>query len=48
VAAAQFLRPAPADYAPPGWTPTAQQRSNPTTELTLNDALRTPHWYCSG
>ena len=25
VAAAQFLRPAPADYAPPGWTPVAQQ-----------------------
>jgi OFA family oxalate/formate antiporter-like MFS transporter len=45
VAAAQFLRPAPADYAPPGWTPTAQQRSIPATELTLSAALRTPHWY---
>jgi len=44
VAAAQFLRPAPADYAPPGWTPVMQQTSS-STEMTLGEALRTPHWY---
>jgi MFS transporter, OFA family, oxalate/formate antiporter len=45
VAAAQFLRPAPDNYAPPGWTPAAQQTLTTGAELTLADALRTPHWY---
>ena len=44
VAAAQFLRPAPADYAPPGWTPVAQRTSR-STQMSLSEALRTPHWY---
>jgi OFA family oxalate/formate antiporter-like MFS transporter len=43
VAAAQVLR--PADYAPPGWTPVAQRTSGFATEMTLSEALRTPHWY---
>jgi OFA family oxalate/formate antiporter-like MFS transporter len=44
VSAAQFLAPAPAGYAPPGWTPPAPAESigMPTT---LAHALRTPHWY---
>jgi len=45
VAAAQVLRPAPADYAPPGWTPAVQQASGFAAETTLGEALRTPHWY---
>jgi OFA family oxalate/formate antiporter-like MFS transporter len=45
VAAAQCLRPAPADYAPPGWTPVVQQASGFAAETTLGEALRTPHWY---
>jgi OFA family oxalate/formate antiporter-like MFS transporter len=45
VAAAQVLRPAPSDYAPPGWTPAVQQASGFAAETTLRDALRTPHWY---
>jgi MFS transporter, OFA family, oxalate/formate antiporter len=45
VAAAQFLRSAPADYAPPGWTPAASPKATSGAELTLRDALRTPHWY---
>ena len=45
VAAAQVLRPAPADYAPPGWTPVVQQASGFAAETTLGEALRTPHWY---
>jgi OFA family oxalate/formate antiporter-like MFS transporter len=44
VAAAQLLRPAPADYAPPGWTPVVQT-SGFAAETTLREALRTPHWY---
>jgi OFA family oxalate/formate antiporter-like MFS transporter len=45
VVAAQFLRPAPVDYAPPGWTPVERQTLRSASELTLSEALRTPHWY---
>jgi OFA family oxalate/formate antiporter-like MFS transporter len=45
VAAAQVLRPAPADYAPPGWAPVTPQASGFAAETTLREALRTPHWY---
>jgi OFA family oxalate/formate antiporter-like MFS transporter len=45
VLAAQFLRPAPENYVPPGWTPAATQTPSAGAELTLADALRTPHWY---
>jgi OFA family oxalate/formate antiporter-like MFS transporter len=45
VAAARFLRPAPANYAPPGWTPVARQALTSGAQLTLRQALRTPHWY---
>ena len=45
VAAAQFLRTAPDDYAPPGWRPATQQAARSAAELTLSEALRTPHWY---
>jgi MFS transporter, OFA family, oxalate/formate antiporter len=45
VLAAQFLRPPPPDYAPPGWTPAAAPTPDSGAELTLRDALRTPHWY---
>ena len=45
VAAAQFLRSAPDNYAPPGWTPASQQTLTTGAELTLAEALRTPHWY---
>ena len=45
VAAAQFLRSAPDHYAPPGWTPASQRTQTTGTELTLAEALRTPHWY---
>lgn len=45
VAAAQFLRAAPDNYAPPGWTPAAQATSGSGAELTLGEALHTPHWY---
>jgi OFA family oxalate/formate antiporter-like MFS transporter len=45
VAAAQFMRSAPDNYAPPGWTPPAQAVSAPVVDVTLSEALRTPHWY---
>jgi MFS transporter, OFA family, oxalate/formate antiporter len=45
VAAAQFLRPAPDNYTPPGWSPAGQQTAGQGTELTLGEALCTPHWY---
>jgi OFA family oxalate/formate antiporter-like MFS transporter len=45
VVAAQFLRPAPDNYAPPGWTPVAQDTLRSGVELRLAEALRTPHWY---
>src|SRR5262249_19712203 len=44
VAAAQFLRTAPENYAPPGWTPPEPTLTS-GVEMTLRDALRTPHWY---
>jgi MFS transporter, OFA family, oxalate/formate antiporter len=43
VAAAQFLRRAPDDYAPPAWTP--QPPSAAGADPTLVDALRRPHWH---
>jgi len=45
VAAAQFLRRAPDDYAPPGWTPQQQPAPAAGTDPTLADALRTPYWH---
>jgi OFA family oxalate/formate antiporter-like MFS transporter len=46
VGAAQFYRVAPEGYAPPGWTPTSQQKSNRAThDYTLGEALRSPKWY---
>jgi MFS transporter, OFA family, oxalate/formate antiporter len=45
VAAAQFLRSAPDNYAPPGWKPPVPQATGAGAELTLGEALRTPHWY---
>jgi OFA family oxalate/formate antiporter-like MFS transporter len=45
VTAAQFMRPAPDNYAPPGCTPPAQAASKSSAEVTLGEALRTPHWY---
>jgi OFA family oxalate/formate antiporter-like MFS transporter len=44
VAAASFLRSAPENYAPPGWTPTTLA-ANSDRASTLTEALRTPHWY---
>ena len=46
VAAAQFLRTAPENYAPPGWTPAASAAAQrgPGRSRSLA-ALRTPHWY---
>jgi OFA family oxalate/formate antiporter-like MFS transporter len=43
--AAQFMRHAPESYAPPGWTPPARQARRSDQDMTLIDALRTPHWY---
>ena len=48
VLAAQFLRPAPENDVPPGWAPTAVRTQGPVVELTLTEALRTPHWYRCG
>jgi len=46
VLAAQTYRPAPEGYAPPGWTPSAQQTAaRATHDYTLREALRTPRWY---
>jgi OFA family oxalate/formate antiporter-like MFS transporter len=45
VAAAQFLRPAPDNFAPRGWTPTAQPGQPAGRTVSLEQALRTPHWY---
>jgi OFA family oxalate/formate antiporter-like MFS transporter len=45
VIAAQFMRSAPENYAPPGWTPPARQALRSDRDTTLIDALRTPHWY---
>lgn len=44
--AAQFYRVAPANYRPPGWTPTAAQtRQRAGQDFTLQQALRTWQWY---
>lgn len=46
VIAAQFYRPAPEGYAPPGWTPSVQQRATLVAhDYTLGEALRIPRWY---
>ena len=45
VAAAQFMRPAPDNYAPPGWTPATQAASPTGADTTLGEALRMPQWY---
>jgi OFA family oxalate/formate antiporter-like MFS transporter len=45
VTAAQFLRRAPDDFAPPGWSSPARQGSPVGSCLSLEQALRTPHWY---
>jgi MFS transporter, OFA family, oxalate/formate antiporter len=45
VAAAQFMRSAPDNYMPPGWTPSAQVVSSSVVDVTLAEALRTPQWY---
>ena len=45
VVAAQFLHPAPNDYAPPGWKRTPQPTPAAGTDPTLAEALRTPHWH---
>lgn len=44
VAAAQVLRAAPVDYAPPGWAP-APQALGTARNQTLAEALRAPLWY---
>ena len=45
VIAAQFLRAAPADYAPLGWKPDAKAQPAARKDTTLADALRAPNWY---
>src|SRR5215210_6381007 len=44
VTAAQFLRAAPENYAPQGWSPSARAVGT-AREATLAQALRTPTWY---
>jgi OFA family oxalate/formate antiporter-like MFS transporter len=45
VVAAQFLRFAPTNYSPRGWSPAVRQALTSTPQFTLREALRTPHWY---
>jgi OFA family oxalate/formate antiporter-like MFS transporter len=45
VFAAQFLRSAPENFAPRGWIPPAQQGLSAGRNVSLQEALRTPHWY---
>jgi OFA family oxalate/formate antiporter-like MFS transporter len=45
VAAAQLLRPPPDDPIPTAWTASAQQLLPSAHNRSLNEALRTPHWY---
>ena len=45
VIAAQFLRSAPENYAPAGWTPPTRAAAASGVDMSLRDALRTPHWY---
>jgi OFA family oxalate/formate antiporter-like MFS transporter len=45
VGAAQFLWLAPDNFMPSGWTPPAQQARPIGSNLRLEQALRTPHWY---
>jgi OFA family oxalate/formate antiporter-like MFS transporter len=43
--AAQFMRSAPENYQPAGWTPPVQQALTSAAQMTLPQALRSPHWY---
>ena len=45
VIAAQFMRPAPDNYTPLGWTPAVQAASASGVDVTLGEALRMPQWY---
>ncbi|HEX2913087.1 MAG TPA: OFA family MFS transporter [Chloroflexia bacterium] len=46
VVASQFLKVAPANYAPAGWTPSSQQKTNRAArDYTLGEALSSPRWY---
>ena len=45
VVAAQFLRSAPDNFVPLGWIPPAQPGLPMGRNLSLEEALRTPHWY---
>ena len=45
VSAAQVLRSAPDNYAPPGWTPAPQSAARTGATMTLAQALGTPHWH---
>jgi MFS transporter, OFA family, oxalate/formate antiporter len=45
VLAAQFLRAAPENYAPPGWVPTQTANLIVGSDCTLTEALRSPYWY---
>jgi len=44
-AAAQFMRPAPENYRPAGWTPPVEHALTSGAEVTLAQALRAPRWY---
>lgn len=43
--AAQFLRSAPENYAPPGWVSPVRQTLTSGADATLSEALRMPNWY---
>jgi MFS transporter, OFA family, oxalate/formate antiporter len=45
VAAAQFLRAAPDNYAPPGWAPPQLASAARAKNHTLSEAMRMPLWY---
>jgi len=45
VIAAQFMRTAPDNYRPAGWTPPAAEALSSGREATLAEALRSPRWY---
>ena len=45
VSAAQVLRPAPENYAPPGSLPLVHAAARAGEAMTLAQALRTPHWH---
>lgn len=46
VVSAQFFRPAPEGYAPPGWVPAPRpQEIRSKRDYTLREALTSPRWY---